>query len=66
MADIAMCLDNACPSRTHCARHADSGTRPNPRWQTYSGFSCPRDLIRCESYAPSDYAPKLNPPKSKR
>jgi hypothetical protein len=34
MPDIAMCYHETCPAREHCKRHPDSGTKPNPHWQS--------------------------------
>jgi len=36
--DISMCAATKCPLSKDCYRHADSGTKPNEPWQTYSYF----------------------------
>ncbi len=56
--DFAMCQNPTCPSRDHCRRHEASGTRPNPRWQTYSGFSVVPGMLRCSAYVPAPHAPE--------
>jgi hypothetical protein len=35
--DISMCVDDSCPARHDCRRHADSGTVPSDN-QCYSDF----------------------------
>ena len=52
--DIAMCRDDACPSRTGCVRHAASGTRPNPHRQTYAAFHREPGDAECDHYVPQD------------
>lgn len=53
MPDFAMCTDDACPSRTHCERHAHSGTRPAPR-QAFASFHRPDGEPECSHYVPTD------------
>ena len=48
MADIEMCLSQACPSSRQCIRHKDSGTVPGPM-QAY-GYHDPDWSGRCRFY----------------
>lgn len=51
MPDFAMCLSSTCPARADCLRHAESGTRPHPTRQSYSGFK-PDERGKCDYHAP--------------
>jgi hypothetical protein len=46
--DWCMCLDDSCPARFDCRRHADSGTVASDR-QSYSDF-CHDKSGKCEGY----------------
>lgn len=49
MADLAMCANQKCPSRSHCYRVQ---APPSQTWQAMGAFS-PRDgADRCEGYIP--------------
>lgn len=50
MPDISMCAAE-CELSTECYRHQDSGTKPNPHWQSYmtrevTGDECTSFLSR--------------------
>ena len=38
MPDITMCKNQTCPMRKSCYRHTESGTEPNPRWQSWASW----------------------------
>ena len=48
MADISMCLDDACPSRFTCKRHDASGTICSD-WQSVTDFKRGED-DKCNDY----------------
>lgn len=54
MPDVAMCSHKACPSRSNCYRHADSGTRPTERRQSYMQFHPLPGQPCCGDYIPND------------
>lgn len=49
MADITMCLNRSCPSRSSCYRVS---ARPG-EWQSYSAFQ-PDEHGRCKHYIKTD------------
>jgi hypothetical protein len=49
MTDISMCQSTTCKASDTCRRHADSGTKPEPRWQTYADFEPDSDGM-CDAY----------------
>ena len=49
MTDISMCRSTTCKASDTCRRHADSGTKPEPRWQTYADFE-PDSKGMCDAY----------------
>jgi len=52
MPDISMCQNNECPSKHKCYRHADSGTIPSDRRQSYMEFPLRPDAKHCDYYIP--------------
>jgi hypothetical protein len=52
MPDIAMCRDATCPSRRTCYRHKESGTVPNPLYQSYGTFRRRAQQKKCRYYWP--------------
>lgn len=51
MADIQMCLDDACPSKATCKRNAVSGTPWSTFWQAVGEYNR-GDADKCDSYWP--------------
>ena len=39
MPDITMCIATNCKKSSTCYRHKDSGTKPDPYWQSWCNFS---------------------------
>lgn len=52
MPDISMCAHAECPSRKSCYRHAESGTKPTERRQSYMAFEPRKDDGKCLAYVP--------------
>ena len=51
MADISMCRDKACPSRTKCYRFVAT---PSQFLQSYGSFGRESDAQKCSHYWPVD------------
>lgn len=39
MPDITMCFTTGCPLAKTCGRSPESGTKPNPHWQSCASFT---------------------------
>lgn len=52
MPDVAMCHNPECPSRQSCYRHAESGTVPVERRQSYMSFQPRKADGKCWAYIP--------------
>jgi hypothetical protein len=62
MPDISMCAA-VCPVSRKCLRHADSGTVPDARWQSY-GTTSPTDERGCPDFLGS-HVDKVARPRSR-
>ena len=54
--DISMCYHKNCPAREHCKRHPDSGTKPNPHWQSVVLWqpTLKGKVLECDGYWPKE------------
>lgn len=54
-----MCPSQDCPVRGDCYRNEASGTVPNDRWQSWSGWTWsqpgggPLDPVECDGWSPA-------------